>query len=194
MSDATAVRGDAYSVLSELWCSPQDTDAAELRRRASEVADELELRDREAAVALRTFLAGEIADEDYIALFELAPQCALYLGSHSFDEPMTCAQAGVSDRNGYMIELRGVYGHLGLAPDRSELPDYLPLMIEFLALTAESDDPVRRKLITEYMLPYLPPMRSRLVELQSHYVHLLDALERILRSETGSDTTEGNHV
>lgn len=194
MSNATMVRGDAYAVLAELWCNPQDTDVEELRRRAAAVVADLDALDAPASAALRRFLDHEIAEEDYIELFELDPRCALYLGSHSFDEPKTCAQAGVSDRNGYMIELRGMYGHLGLTPDRSELPDYLPLMIEFLALTAESDDPVRQKLIAEYMLPFLPPMRARLEELQSHYTHLLDALERVLRADADLEAAEANRV
>ncbi|MEE8326150.1 MAG: hypothetical protein V3R58_03845, partial [candidate division NC10 bacterium] len=92
--------------------------------------------------------------------------------------------AAVSDRNGYMIELTGIYRHFGQVLDGTELPDYLPLMVEFLSLTVESrDDPVRGKLIDEYMVPFLPPMRSRLEELKTPYLHLLDALVRVMSVE-----------
>ena len=92
-----------------------------------------------------------------------------------------------------MIELLGVYRHLGLSPKGRELPDYLPLMVEFLALSAGSDDPVRGKLVKDYMLPYLPPIRSRLEQLKTPYVCLLDALERVLKAELGQ-AQEVSHV
>jgi nitrate reductase delta subunit len=157
----------------------------EVRRRARKVVAELEGVDKEAAASLSRFLRDPIAEEEYVEMFELDPQCPLYLGSHVFEEPKTCAQAGLSDRNGYMIELLGIYRHLGLSPNGKELPDYLPLMVEFLSLSAGSDDPVRGKLVKDYMLPYLPPLRSRLEQLKTPYACLLDALERTLKADLG---------
>lgn len=181
MSKTTAASRDVYAVLADLWCSPRDVNLPELRMRAVEIVSELEHLDPEAAASLARFLEHPAAEEEYVELFELDPRCPLYLGSHAFDEPKTCAQAAVSDRNGYMIELLGIYRHLGLTPVGNELPDYLPLMVEFLALTAGSEDPVREKLIRQYLLPFLPPIRKRLEELRTPYVHLLDAMERVLR-------------
>jgi len=174
--------GDCYAVIADLWCSPRDVDGEEARRRANGLVGGLECRSAASAAALARFLRETAISEDaYVELFELDPKCALYLGSHVFDEPKTCAGAGVSDRNDYMIELLGVYRHFGRALSGSELPDYLPLMVEFLALTADvTDDPVRARLISEYMLPYLPPMRQRLESLGTPYVHLLDALVRLI--------------
>lgn len=188
MSEAVAGWRVGYAVLADLWCSPRDCEPAEVRRRAEAVMPELEGLDADAAASLARFLAHPISEAEYVELFELDPRCPLYLGSHTFDEPQTCAQAGVCDRNGYMIELLGIYRHLGLTPNGEELPDYLPLMVEFLALTAGSDDPVREKLIREYLLPFLPPIRSRLEELHSPYGHLLDAMERVLRRDAGVET------
>jgi len=130
---------------------------------------------------LRKFLEeNTISDESYIDLFELDPKCSLYLGSHSYDEPKTCAGAGVSDRNKYMIELRAIYKHFRKIADEKEMPDYLPLMIDFLSLTVESkNDSVRGKFIKEYLLPFLPPVQSKLKELNTPYVYLIDALNKI---------------
>ena len=68
-------------------------------------------------------------------------------------------------------------------------------MMEFLALTADSEDPIRDKLIQEYILPYLPPMRSKLEELKTPYLYLLDALEKALKLDleigTGEAVTHG---
>lgn len=181
---------DTYALIAELWCSPPETDTERegIKHDAEKVVERLKSTDEEIVTLLSRFLRENIiSEEDYIDLFELEPQCPLYLGSHTYDEPKTCANAAVSDRNGYMIELVGIYKHFGQKLDGRELPDYLPLMVDFLSLTAESkDDPVRDKLIREYFLPFLPPMRSRLEELKTPYLYLLDALEKVVNVELKS--------
>ncbi len=181
---------DFYALIAELWCGPPVADviSENLQKDAEEMVKKLESIDKEAAMLLSSFLSeNAIAEEDYIDLFELDPQCALYLGSHSYDEPKTCANAAVSDRNGYMIELVGIYRHFGQMPNGTELPDYLPLMVDFLSLTVElKNDPVRQKFIDEYLLPYLPPMRSRLEALRTPYLYLLDAMEKVICLESKS--------
>ncbi|MBI2864986.1 MAG: nitrate reductase molybdenum cofactor assembly chaperone [Chloroflexi bacterium] len=181
MSEVSQVLREAYGAIAELWCSPQDIDTAASRRRAEEAIAGLNGVDGEGAALLSRFLESPVSEEEYVDLFELDPQCSLYMGSHVFEEPQTCAGAGVSDRNEYMIELLGIYRHLGLTPNGKELPDYLPLMVEFLSLAAESKDPIKEKLVKEYVLPCLPPIRSRLDDLKTPYHFLLDALERVLK-------------
>ena len=175
---------DVYALISELWCSPPEEEAnrKEFKKNVKDVIKRLESIDEDSAMSLSEFVRKEdISEEDYIDLFELDPQCPLYLGSHTFDEPKTCANAAVSDRNGYMIELNAIYNHFGQRPNANELPDYLPLMVDFLSLTTESnDDPVRDKFIKEYMLPHLPSMHSRLEELGTPYLYLLEALEKVM--------------
>ena len=182
--DEEQVVKDVYALIASLWCSPSETDAerAELEKDAERVVERLEGIDEESAALLSRFLKEDaIPDEDYVDLFELEPKCPLYLGSHTFDEPKTCANAAVCNRNDYMIELVGIYRHFGQTLDGKELPDYLPLIVDFLSLTVETkDDPVREKLINEYVVPFLPPMRSRLEELETPYLHLLDALEKVI--------------
>ncbi len=178
---------DVYALIAELWCSPPEEkeERENIAKAAKKVIKRLERIDKESAMLLTRFLAeNDISEEDYVDLFELSPQCALYLGSHTYDEPTTCATAAVSDRNEYMIDLGGVYKHFGRMPNGKELPDYLPLMVDFLSLTAESkDDPVRDKFIEEFVLPLLPAMRNRLEELKTPYLHLLDALEKVINVE-----------
>jgi nitrate reductase delta subunit len=183
----TQILKDAYSLMAELWCSPPEEDARResIRKDAEKVVKQLESVDKESARALSRFLEeNAISEEDYIDLFELDPRCALYLGAHTYEEPKTCATAAVSDRNDFMIDLVGIYNHFGQKPNGQDLPDYLPLMVDFLSLTTESnDDPVRDKLINEYFLPFLPPMRSLLGELETPYFHLLDALQKVINIE-----------
>jgi len=186
MSERAQLLRDVYGAIAELWCPPQEREGDDARRAAKEALAGLWGADAEAAADLSRFLDRPVSEDEYVALFELDPQCPLYLGSHAFDEPTTCAQAGVCDRNGYMIDLLGIYRHLGLEPNGRELPDYLPLVVEALGLSAGSEDPVRTKLIQEYVLPFLPPIRARLEELGTPYRHLLGALERVLRLDLGA--------
>lgn len=181
MSDLEEVLREAYGCIAELWCNPCDADRDGLRERAAAAAARVHELDPEAGALLSRFLGTRVPEEEYVELFELDPRCPLYVGSHVFEEPKTCAKAALSERNGYMIELLGIYRHLGLVPDRREMPDYLPLMVEFLALSADSQDPVREKLIQEYLLPHLPPIRFKLKQLNTPYEDLLEALERLLR-------------
>ncbi len=182
--ESNQILKDVYSLMAELWCSPSEMNAKkdEIKKDTKGVIKKLEKIDKESAVLLRKFLEeNTISDESYIDLFELDPQCALYLGSHKYDEPKMCANAAVSDRNKYMIELKAIYKHFRKIPDEKELPDYLPLMIDFLSLTIElKDDSVRGKFIKEYLLPFLPLIHSKLKELKTPYVYLIDALDKII--------------
>ena len=186
-TNGTQILKYVYALIAELWCSPPEEEEKREgnKKNAEEVVKKLESIDNESAALLSRFLGeNDVSEEEYIDLFELNPRCPLYLGSHTYDEPTTCATAAVSDRNQYMIELGGIYSHFGRKPNGRELPDYLPLMVEFLSLTAESkDDPVRDKFIDDYILALLPPMRTQLEELETPYLHLLDALEKVINIE-----------
>jgi nitrate reductase delta subunit len=185
--EETDVLRASYAVLGDLWCSGSDVDVERTRDSARALRGRLETVDGPSARSLGLFLEqGALADEDSIELFELAPKCSLYLGSHVYEEPTTCAGAGVSDRNDYMIDLLGVYRHFGRVPTGRELPDYLPLMLDFLSGTAGlRDDAVRRRFLEKYFLPFVPPMRKRLEALDTPYVHLLDAAERLVQLDLG---------
>lgn len=174
-----------YSLIAELWCNPQDVDVENVRENSWQLATTVSEKLKSFSKSLKTFLKEEpISEEDYIELFELNPKCSLYLGSHVYEEPKTCANSGVSDRNKYMIDLIGIYRHFGQSLDGKEMPDYLPLMLEFLSLTSEKkDDEIRKKFINEYFLPFIPPIRKKLEELKTPYLHLLDAAEQLVKYE-----------
>lgn len=195
MSEMLPLLRRAYALVAELWCNPQDVEVDRVRAEMEELLPILDEADREGAAYLRRFLAHySLVGEDYVELFELNPRCSLYLGSHAFDEPKTCAQAAISDRNEYMIELIAIYKHFGLSLKGKELPDYLPLMVEFLSLTAETDDPIREKFIREYLLPFLSPLHERLGALNSPYLYLLAGLERLLKLDLEVHIKEVSHA
>ena len=195
---------DVYKLMSDLWCSPSDINITNIKKDSENVIKKLKDVNKEAAILLQKFIEeNTISEESYIDLFELDPKCPLYLGTHSYDEPKTCAGAGVSDRNKYMIELRAIYKHFEKIADEKELPDYLPLMIDFLSLTIDSkNDSVRGKFIKEYFLPFLSPVKLKLTELKTPYVYLVDVLDKImnidletqLMSKTPEKKMEANYV
>lgn len=134
----------------------------------------------EAEDHLRAFLAEResVDAEQYVALFELSPKFPLHLGTHQFEEPTTCSQAGMSDRNTYMLEIANIYRHFGVELER-ELPDYLPAMVEFLAISAScppSDDEVRIRLIDKLMIEGVRELSGRLEQEAVPHRRLLAAL------------------
>lgn len=138
---------------------------------------------------LRRFLAErEAVDaEQYVNLFELSPRCPLYLGTHQFEEPKTCSAAGVSDRNTYMLEIANIYRHFGFQMN-GELPDFLPAMTEFLAISAGcslEDDAVRVRLIDKLMIDGVRIVAEKLDPGEVPHRHLIDALIVCLETELG---------
>jgi nitrate reductase delta subunit len=77
-------------------------------------------------------LIGEIADGDifdlqerYVLLFDRTRSLSLHLFEHVHGESR--------DRGQAMIDLGGIYAKNGLAISATELPDFLPLFLEFLS-------------------------------------------------------------
>jgi nitrate reductase delta subunit len=74
------------------------------------------------------FEAADLYDlqERYVDLFDRGRSLSLYLFEHVHGESR--------DRGQAMIDLKSLYERRGLAIDSRELPDYLPLFLEFLSM------------------------------------------------------------
>ncbi len=123
----------------------------------------------------------------YLEELEMTRNRPLYLGFYLFDEPESCSSAGTCGRNGYMIELSGIYRHYGLELDGRELPDFLPLALDFLALSADrregDEGAVRTQLIERYLQPAVIAMHERFSEHGGPWLLAVDALAALLRAE-----------
>ncbi len=90
----------------------------------------------------------------------------------------------MSGRNAYMIELVNIYKHYGYELDGGELPDFLPLMVEFLWISMEKVERdtigLRRHFVERYLLPGLEPLSAALKEYGSSYNWLIDSLRAAL--------------
>jgi len=157
-------------VLSRLMSYP----TAELQAAVPEMSDVLRretLLPAASAEAVRKFALtlGErpltAIQEDYVALFDRGRALSLHLFEHVHGESRARGRA--------MVDLLQLYRDGGLELDARELPDYLPLMLEFLSTRphAESVELLRDAMAIVVLLG------ARLQQRDSPYTVLFEALE-----------------
>lgn len=125
---------------------------------------------RKALKALTEALRGEdlyAAQEGYVALFDRGRALSLHLFEHVHGESR--------DRGQAMVDLIEVYRRNGLELNARELPDYLPLFLEFLSQTPA---PEAKDLLADAM-PVLTLLGARLEHRQSPYAAVFTALESL---------------
>jgi len=106
----------------------------------------------------RHLATGETLDrqEEYVGLFDRTRSVSLHLFEH--------VHGSGKERGPAMIELRERYLNAGLEPDVQELPDYLPMLLEFAAVAPEAG----RKLLRDAS-PVLDLLHGRLLGRGSPY-------------------------
>lgn len=145
----------------ELQAAVDEIDQALAEERAIPAA---ELED------VRTFIDRlrhtDIMDlqEYWIGLFDRSKRLALHLYEHSYGESR--------DRGQAMVNLAMTYRMNGFELNASEMPDYLPLFLEFLSVIPEVH---ARRYVTD-ALEIIEALRIRLEERDSTYAALLSAL------------------
>lgn len=172
-----------FKILSLLLSYP----TAELQAAAGEfhhiLASEALLApsDRELLAPLIDALAtGDLYDlqERYVLLFDRTRSLSLHLFEHVHGESR--------DRGQAMVDLMALYERHGLAIEARELPDYLPLFLEFLS-TLPTDD--ARALLAE-PLHVVGALRERLRKRDSIYSSVFYALEALARGKAAPDLVE----
>jgi len=116
--------------LSALLSYPRD----DLRQALPEIADAIHnsplvaTREREGLMALiEELAAGDLleTEERYVELFDRGRATSLHLFEHLHGESR--------DRGEAMVELKRLYEHAGFELSTGELPDYLPVVLEYLS-------------------------------------------------------------
>ena len=120
-----------FKALSALLAYPVDAMLAALPEIAAAIErpSALRARDRRALRELIDELAaGDPIDlqERYVALFDRGRATSLHLFEHVHGESR--------ERGTAMVDLKEVYARAGLQLAGSELPDYLPALLEFVSL------------------------------------------------------------
>lgn len=169
--------GAAYRAIAELLLNPEFRDEA---RIALELAH---LRGTALRAVIDRFLESPASRDvgEYTQTLELAPPCPLYFGAYMYEEPSSCRGAGASGRNTFMIELAAIYEHFGFGLDDTELPDFVPVVVEFLAVSLDHPERdgigLRRRLAERYVQPGTAPLRKAMKKYESVYDILIEALE-----------------
>ena len=162
-----AERAIVYKLCSLALQYPDEELVAGRAELASAAAD---LHRCAAADALGRFFAWfsratplELA-QHYVQTFDLHKRSALYLTFYSLGDRR--------DRGLALLRLKRLYRAAGFPLDGSELPDYLPLMLEFAAAAT----PEKGRLVLSEHRAALELVRLALHEQQSPYAHVLDAV------------------
>lgn len=175
----------AYRLISELFLYPEDREEALIEGERAKIEEApAELR-----APIDAFLAAPLAKdaEEYVATLELAPLVPLYIGSYLYDEPNSCRGAGMSGRNAYMLELSNIYRHFGVEFAGREMSDFVPVIVEFLAISLERVDKdqigLRRYFVEALLINGIESLLSALRKCETPYVHLVEALRVVLTED-----------
>jgi nitrate reductase molybdenum cofactor assembly chaperone NarJ/NarW len=161
-----------YRILARLLCYPDaEMQAAMPELRAVLDEEALLSEERRAALdPLLDMLAGDDLydlQERYVGLFDRSRALSLYLFEHVHGESR--------DRGQAMVDLLELYRSHGLDADAAELPDFLPLFLEFLSTLPDDE---ARDLLGQ-PLPIVAAMAERLGRRDPAHAAVLDALVHI---------------
>lgn len=113
-------------------------------------------------------------EEEYVRLFDRGRGTSLHLFEH--------VHGDTRNRGPAMIELAQVYENAGYALDARELPDYLPLFLEFCAVAPEE---VAQNLLTQ-CAPILDGLHARLLGRASGEARLYAVILAAALAEIGA--------
>lgn len=105
--------------------------------------------------------------EDYVLLFDRTRSLSLHLFEHVYGENR--------DRGQAMVDLKTMYDDAGFEIDTHEMPDYLPMFLEFLSTRSDVE---ARHLLGE-TLHIIAAIRQRLQKRGSLYATAFVALESL---------------
>ncbi len=159
-----------HRILSTLLGYPD----AELRAALPEIADAIadaDLSGEEREVLGRfvaTLSDGEplALEEDYVRTFDMVPEHSLHLTHHLIGED--------KNRGPALIDLTEYYKEYGIEIAQKELPDYLPLMLEFVSVLEDEEG----RMFLSRWNKALRQVHANLAEAGSPYAELVALVER----------------
>lgn len=153
---------------SELQAAADEIERALIEERAIPAAERDGVR-----VFIERLRRSEVMDlqEYWISLFDRSKRLALHLYEHSYGESR--------DRGQAMVNLALTYRMNGFELNVAEMPDYLPLFLEFLSVVPEVH---ARRYLTQ-AIEIIEALRIRLEERDSPYAALISALVTLASRE-----------
>jgi nitrate reductase delta subunit len=127
---------------------------------------------------LTELATGDIYDlqERYILLFDRTRSLSLHLFEHVHGESR--------DRGQAMIDLKSLYERHGLFVDAAELPDHLPMFLEFLSTL----EPHEAQDLLSQTVHIIEAIRERLEKRESHYAAVFSTLALFAGAPARADT------
>lgn len=125
---------------------------------------------------MQTFSLDEI-QENYAATFDFQRDCALYMTYFKFED--------AKERGQILAKLKILYEMYGLEMPEGELPDYLPLMCEFLYAAEWLNDPAAPenfRMLTAIFEDGTYHLLQALNKHESPYFHLIKGLRETLKA------------
>ena len=159
-------RRPAYKLLSVLLQYP-DERLLEALPAIGEAVDGLPRTSRRTLRRFHGYLAGTrpvALQQAYVETFDLQRRASLHLTYFTHGD--------TRKRGAALLRLKRLYAAAGLEPATGELPDYLPLMLEFAALAPPG---MGERVLVEHRAG-LELLRLALRERRSPYADLLDAV------------------
>ncbi|HEX5192622.1 MAG TPA: nitrate reductase molybdenum cofactor assembly chaperone [Solirubrobacteraceae bacterium] len=164
---ASAATAHTYKLCSLLLCYPDD-ELVDARGELAQACADADPPD--AARALARFCEWWAAEDPlslqqhYVETFDLHKRCSLYLSF--YDEGDRRA------RGSALLRLKRLYRAAGLPLEGSELPDYLPVMLEFAAAAPGN----RGEIVLREHRAGLELLRAALHRRKSPYAGVLDGV------------------
>lgn len=164
---------NTYKIVSLLLDYPNEEVKENLGGMMEVIEEEGCLNESQCA-KLRKFLHYAISlsltqwQQQYVQLFDFSTHSNLYLFDHVYGDSRERGQA--------MVDLTEMYAKSGFTPCSNELPDYLPLFLEYLSLLTKAEE--SEKLLQE-VSPILGNMKQALDKKETAYAFLLDILQTL---------------
>ena len=111
------------------------------------------------------------AQERYVYLFDRTRTLSLHLFEHVHGESR--------DRGQAMVDLKDMYERQGFEIDASELPDFLPLFLEFLSILPED----QACELLDQTCHIVTALKERLKKRKSVYAHAFTVLESLANAK-----------
>lgn len=174
---------NALKIISTLLSYPsKELKEAALELKAAVLADGLT---GDGEKALLNALIDDIASLDvyeaqerYVELFDRTRTLSLHLFEHVHGESR--------DRGQAMVDLKQMYQDQGFDLAVSDLPDYLPMFLEFASIQIEQE---REELLGQ-TVHILAALRTRLEKKQSVYANAFKVLEAIIGTQADPKIVE----
>ena len=165
-------------VLSLLLSYPEAETLAALDEMAEVIEQENRLPEAHKKLVLAMILSYRGVDlldlqERYVALFDRGRFLSLHIFEHVHGESR--------DRGQAMVNLLQMYQSHGFEMSTHELPDYIPLFLEFLS----QQQPAEVMQLLQDSMPVLSLVGARLAERGSEFRVIFDALEGIAGEPEG---------